>query len=212
MSASLARIPWLTVGFVGAAALASAWPTAFDVLIYRRDAAQAGEAWRAVTAQLVHGSLAMGLLDLFVVLACGALLERRARRVASAAFAGSLLLVGATVHWAAPQVAVFDGSSGVAAALFTATALWLALTTESPAARALASSAVLLAFGKAALEVGLGLHATAVHLPAGAQVLPAAHLAGCLAGLLAVAVAGRAPDLGRGLSRGPGAAVECAET
>ena len=195
MSVSRTRIPWLTAGFVAVAAAASVWPDGVTALGYQREAAEAGELWRALTGQLVHGSPIMAVVDLGAVLFCGAWLERRARGVAASAGAFALLLVAATVHATQPQVLYFEGSSGVAAGLFTAAALQLARTAESRAARALSLGVVGAAVAKAMLEQWVGWGAAGLHPTAGIPVLGAAHLAGSAAGLCAVALVARLPSL-----------------
>jgi rhomboid family GlyGly-CTERM serine protease len=179
------RVPWLTASFVTAAAAASAWPSAAAALRYHREAAAAGELWRAFSAQLVHGSVSLAAVDLGVVLLCGAWLEGRSRGLAAAALGLGLLAVAVTVHAAQPQVWSFEGSSGVAAALFAALALHVALHANNGGARALAWLVLVVALAKAAVEQATGWSVSGDALLEGSRVLPAAHLAGSLAGLCA---------------------------
>jgi len=190
MSSARVRVPWLTIGFVVASTAASAWPQGVSTLGYQREAAEA-ESWRALTGQLVHGSPTIAAVDLGILLLCGSWLERRARDIVFFAGTLALLMVAATVHWTQPQVLYFEGSSGVAAALFTAAVLQLAITTPSRSLRALSLSVLAVSIAKAALEQWAGWGTSALHPTAGLPVLGAAHLAGCAAGLCAVAL-GRA--------------------
>jgi len=186
MSVNGARLPWLSAGFVVVAAVVSVWPEAGEALAYRRASTEGAGAWRALTGQLVHGTVPMALADLGVIALCGTFLERRRRGLALGAGLAGLLAVGITVH-ASPQVMYFDGSSGVAAALFAASALWLALTSRSSASRVLAGLGLVLLVAKAGLEQWGGGYLSGVSLPEGASVLPAAHLAGSVAGACAAA-------------------------
>lgn len=189
MSHARLRIPWLTASFVGMAAAASAWPAAAAALRYQRDLVAAGELWRGITAQLVHGSAELAAVDLGVVLICGAWLEGRSRGLAAAAGGLGLLVVAVVVHAGQPRVLHFEGSSGVASALFAALALQLALYAKTGGARSLAWLLVATALAKAGLEQVTGSSAWGTSLLAGARVLPAAHLAGSLAGLCAAGLA-----------------------
>jgi len=191
------RVPWLTTLFVALAASLSASPAVSDALVYRRAAVEAGEVWRVFTAQWVHGSASMAFADLAVVALCGGFLERRHRGLALGAAVGGLLAVALAVHGTQAQVTHFDGSSGVAAALFVAAALWIALRSGSGRLRVLSILAVVGIFAKAALEQWAGWQLTGVGLPEGARVLPAAHLAGGVAGACGVAWIAR----GRGRER-----------
>jgi rhomboid family GlyGly-CTERM serine protease len=183
-----ARIPWLTAAFVGVAAVVSAWPEAAGLLRYERALAGDGELWRGLTAQLVHGSLALAAVDLAVVALCGAWLERRARGLAAAAVALGLVAVAVVVH-ASPAVLRFEGSSGVAVALFAAGALHLVLHAPSGPARALGGLAIVAVLAKAGLEQATGSSLLGTALLPGARVLPSAHLAGAMAGLATAGLA-----------------------
>jgi hypothetical protein len=189
MNDARARVPSLTASFLAAAAVASAWPTAAAALRYHREIAAAGEPWRALTAQLVHGSPGLAAVDLGVVLLCGGWLESRSRGLAAAAASLGLLAVAFVVHAAQPQVLRFEGSSGVAAALFAASALHLALHANTGGARALAWLVVVTGLAKVGLEQATGWSVSGDTVLHGARVLPAAHLAGSLAGLCATGFA-----------------------
>ncbi len=173
--------PWLTLGFVSLAAVASLEPGLAERLVYERAAVQAGEPWRLLTAQWVHGSPAMALLDLTVVGACGAWLERRSRGLALAVGGLALAAVALAVHTTQLQVERFEGSSGLAAALFAAVALDSALSARR--GRLLAAALLAAVLAKASLEAWTGLALAPSLLPPGTSVLAAAHLAGALTGV-----------------------------
>jgi membrane associated rhomboid family serine protease len=208
MTRAAPRAPWLTIGFVAAAGVLSVWPEGVAALGYQR---ASGEVWRALSAQLVHDTPAMAALDLGVLALCGGWLERRARSLAACAGGLAVLGVAVTVHWLQPQVLHFAGSSGVAAALFTAAVLRLAATTRSYGVRALSLGVVAAALAKAALEQWAGLGAAGPHWVGGPPVLGAAHIAGSLAGLCVVALDryGRAPSRGSRQAATAGALDHC---
>jgi hypothetical protein len=97
----------------------------------------------------------------------------------------ALLMVGFTVHATQLHIEYFYGSSGVATALLCALALRLTLTAGLSRARALAAAALVALMAKAATEQWTGCGGMRPYLPEGARALPAAHLAGGIAGALA---------------------------
>jgi hypothetical protein len=184
-----ARIPWLTLAFVAVAAVVSAWPAVAAALRFHREVAGDAELWRALTAQLVHGSPGLAAIDLGVVMLCGAWLEVRSRGLVMSAGGVGLLAV-AIVVYGSPQVSSFEGSSGIACALLAAAALELALHSGSGRARALAWLAVIAVLAKAGVEQATGWSISGVgHLPEGVRVLSSAHLVGSLVGLASAALA-----------------------
>lgn len=85
----------MTLAFVAAGGLASIWPGAGAVLQYDRQLVAAGEAWRLVTAQLVHWTPRMTLTDLGALLVLGGWLETDGRRRQVAAALAAALAVTA---------------------------------------------------------------------------------------------------------------------
>ncbi len=198
VASGIARWPWIVATFVACATAISLWPEARAALVYDRGgppgsiagggagAVAAGPAvWRALSSQLVHDASGMAAIDLGVVLLAGAFLERRDRVLAAAALVLGMLFVALAVLVAGPQLVRYEGASGVGAALFTAAALHVAFTTTSRGARALALAAAAVALAKAAVEQWSGWTWADAHLPPDVRVLPAAHLAGSLAGIVA---------------------------
>lgn len=125
----------------------------------------------------------MAWIDLGAVLALAALLlwRRRGRLAGLAALLGAAA-TAAAVHLCL-QVSTYRGSSGIAAALFTAAALDLVRPRSS---RSLGLAALLLFGLKTFWEAWSGEALATGWLPPGIAVQPLVHLAGGLAGALAV--------------------------
>lgn len=93
---------------------------AFDALVHADAALAAGEAWRLVSAHLVHLDAAHLLPNLVGLLALGLPLERRVgprALLALLAVAGALVSLGVVLD---PAVALYCGLSGALNALFAA--------------------------------------------------------------------------------------------
>jgi hypothetical protein len=180
-----ARGPWLSGAIVALAAALSLAGGAAPALQYEREAVLAGETWRLLAGQLVHWTPRMAAADLGALFALGAWLEARGRRGALLATLGlGALLTAAAIHVGSPRLALYRGSSGIAAALFVRVALGEAAAASGRARAALAVAAVALP-AKAAFEAAAGLALFAGPLPPGILVHPLAHLAGAAAGCLA---------------------------
>lgn len=184
---AIRRWPWLTLSLVAAALLAASVSGADLALEYRRSAVQAGQLWRLLTGQLVHWTARMTATDLGVLLALGAWMERRCRRLAAASLAGAAVLVGIGVHVLSPGLDLYRGSSGLASALFVATALDLARGPGRRSARAAAAAVLSLFALKILWELWTGRALAAGALLPGVSVLPLVHLLGGAAGVLACA-------------------------
>jgi hypothetical protein len=179
------RFPWLTLALVAAGGLAAAWPRAGTALQFDRRLVAAGEAWRLLTAQLVHWTARMSVADLGALLVLGSWLESQARRrQAAAALAAALAATAAFLPLS--HLDLYRGSSGLGSALLVLAALAaLSGGGASRGARGLAALALAGFAAKLLLDAsGIDL-AGAGPLPAGVAAAPAAHFLGAAAGALA---------------------------
>ena len=175
--------PWLTLACVAAGGLASVWPGAGAALQYDRQLVAAGEAWRLVTAQFVHWTPRMTLIDLGAILVLGGWLETHGwRRQVAAALAAALAVTALYLPLSA--LGLYRGSSGLGSALFVLAAL-TALTTASRGSRWFAALALAGFVAKLFLDLaGLAFVASGP-LPAGIAAVPGVHLLCGAAGALA---------------------------
>ncbi len=179
------RVPWFTLGIVAAALLVALLPGIEKALEYDRAAVGKGQVWRLLTGQLVHWTPRMMLADVTVLLVLGAWLESRSRRLALSTLLAGALLVGAGLHWFAPALSHYRGSSGLASALLVAASLDLAAGSSRLRVR-LAALAALTLFGvKLLWEMETGRALAAGPLLPGVAVTPWAHVMGGAAGLVA---------------------------
>lgn len=158
-----------------------------EALEYHRDGVASGELWRLVTGQLVHWSTAMLVADVAVLLVAGFFLARRSRRLLMMCLLLSVGTVAAAVHFLAPELVRYRGSSGIATALLVACALDLAGTPGTP--RRAAIAALVVGAAKLAYELATGISLSSGTLPPGVRVAPVAHLAGAASGAVAWLVA-----------------------
>lgn len=186
------HFPWLTLSLVAAGGLVAAWPGAGTALQYDRRLVGAGEVWRLLTAQLVHWTARMGVVDLGALLVLGSWLETQARRrQAAAALAAALAATAAFLPLS--HLDLYRGSSGLASALFVVAALAALTAASSRGARWLAALALAGFAAKLLLDAAGITSPAAGPLPEGIGAAPAIHLVGGGAGALAFArVPGRA--------------------
>lgn len=156
-------------------------PGSSELLQYDRQRVAAGEPWRLATGQLVHWTPRMALFDLAALVALGVSIGGRDRGLLLRAVLTGLVAVGLSVHFLAPGVEIYRGASGVASALFVVA---VAEALGDPRGRARAAAALALFAAKLAVEAATGRALVAGALPAGVAVLPVAHLAGAVAGLV----------------------------
>jgi rhomboid family GlyGly-CTERM serine protease len=183
--------PWIILGIVAIASVVALVPGVEGALEFDRSAIRAGEAWRLLTGQIVHWTPRMAVADLGVLLAVGAWLERRSRRLARTTLLTGALLSGAGLYWLAPNLALYRGSSSLASALFVASALALAARASGGRERIVAIGVLGLFAGKLLWELETGQALAAGALLPGVTVTPLAHLLGGLAGLLAILLRAR---------------------
>lgn len=131
----------------------------------------------------------MTLVDLGMLAVLGFWVERRSRPLLAGTLVTAALLVAAGLHLFARELALYRGSSGLAAAAFTV--VGLALLCDGSrwwVWRSLGAIALLLLMAKTVWEMSTGAALAAGRLPEQVSVAPVAHLAGALAGLAAFAV------------------------
>ena len=156
-------------------------------LQYDRWAIQGGQIWRLVTGHWTHTSFDHLLLDVVTFLALAIVCQRFDRRAFYRAITASLVLIPLALWTLQPALGTYRGLSGIDSALFVLATLLLYRNARSdrlPWARWPAGLALLLFAAKVAFELGTG---QALFLQGSAQltVVPLAHLAGALSGLLA---------------------------
>jgi len=184
MKALLRRGPWLTLAIV----LLTVGLGSRGAFELDRAAVAGGEWWRMLTGQLVHYGRAHAVGDILGFAGWAAIIEWRSRRLWLAAMAASLAIIGAGILLFCPEVTHYRGLSGVDLALAT---IVLCVLGASPRIRRLRGGRALVGFaaavyiaklvfelvtGHAILAPDLGLHVA---------LLPAAHVLGAVAGLLA---------------------------
>jgi len=182
------RVPWITVSFTAIGLALLVTPRAAEWLQYERLAVASGAWWRMLTGQLVHWTPRMAFFDLLTLLVTGAWLEQHSRRLLGGLIAGAGLLVGLTVHLWLPDLTVYRGSSGIASALFCATALMLVVEERSTLVRLLALATLSAFAAKIGWEWVTSNALFAGALPEGVRVTPGVHLAGAVTGLLSASI------------------------
>ena len=181
--------PWCTFGFVALALWVSFGPWAAELrplLRLEPGSFGAGELWRAVTAPLVHGWPELAAFDLGAIVLLGCVLERRCRLDVAISLPLAGLLSAGAVLVLRPDLTSYSGSSALASALFVlfALRLWQRSSGVESAGRWLAALAIGLFAGKIALEA-VGFWPSPAGLATrGVESVPAAHVAGALAGVL----------------------------
>ena len=177
--------PWVACGLVLLSLLAAVVPGAEATLEYDRARVAVGEPWRILSAQIAHYGWRMRAFDLGVLLLLGSSVEVFSRRLACLAVMFGAASVGLGIHLLVPAVTRFRGSSGIATALFVAAVLEMARPGAGIWLRVAAFGGLGAFLAKAAWEIGTGQSLFAGPLPEGASVVPAGHLLGAAAGVLA---------------------------
>jgi rhomboid family GlyGly-CTERM serine protease len=182
------RGPWLTALFVlVAVGLGSRCAFEFD-----RAALARGEWWRLLSCHFVHYGRAHAIGDILGFAGWAAMIEATSRRLLLAGIATSALLVGLGVFSFCPNVTHYAGLSGIDVALAT---MLLCLLIASPRFRKLPGARVLIGvvagghITKLGYELAAGRAILAPDLGHDVRLLPAAHVLGTIAGVLAFALA-----------------------
>ena len=116
----------------------------------------------------------------------GAWLERSSRARFAATIGASGFFAGTAVFVLRPDIYFFDGSSAIASGLYVAVSMCIFLEERSSAVRTLAMAALLGFTLKIALELAGRWPSPVASTLGGFVVLPAAHGAGALGGLLSL--------------------------
>lgn len=116
-------LPLHTIALAALALLAWASPSLSALLVYDRSLVERGELWRIATSAFVHWSPRHLALDLAVVAAAGAVLERRIGSRVLGVVGIAALVSGAAVHLAPSRLDRYAGLSGVACALVALVAM-----------------------------------------------------------------------------------------
>jgi rhomboid family GlyGly-CTERM serine protease len=202
------RFPWCTLAVASAGLLVSFGPGASELsasLRLDRAAVLHGELWRLLSGHLVHGWPRLAVFDLGAIMILGTWIEQRSRADLTLAVVLAALLSSTAVLGLRPDLALYQGSSALAAALFVVCAAHLARSGQDGRGPALAATALLCLGAKLTLESsGLWPSPALAKVP-GVESVAVAHAAGALAGALAIV----APGLWR--NRGLLAALRIAE-
>jgi len=183
-AALLRRGPWLTLTLTALAVGVGAQ----RVFELDRSAVLLGEWWRIVTCHLVHYSSAHAFGDIAAFAVWAAIVEAISRRLLLAVLGTAALVVGLGVLLLCPAVGHYGGLSAIDVALATTLLAVLATSTRFrriPGARLWIVLIALAHVSKAVYEIALGTAILAPDLGKGVALLPAAHLLGAAAGILA---------------------------
>lgn len=168
------------------------WPEALVSLRWQREALDAGESWRVISAHFVHMSLLHALLNLAGLALVFELLGVSAHPaeavlvmlISALAIIGGLALLNPAIHW-------YAGLSGVVHGLWAGLALlglpgcrWRPGSPQSATALSFAALAVL-ALKLSGLPLALPLPLPGLALASGLPVVPESHLYGAIGGAAA---------------------------
>lgn len=175
------RAPWIAVGIAVTALAATAFPA--EALEYSREAGW----WTSVTAQFVHWTRWMAVLDVGAAVGLAFALERRSRALASSALAGGMLATALCVALLLPEGAAYRGASGLATALYAALAADMLFDARDSRARLLPLASLAVFATKTVWEFATGT-APVVGSMQGVRVAPEVHAAAAVGGALVAAL------------------------
>lgn len=185
------------VALLAALALAAQLsPALASQLELSRAGLAAGQLWRLATGHLVHWSWDQLFWDLLSLVVLAWVAAGRSPARTALALGLAAVLVPAAVLGGSPALTSYGGLSGLDSALYVLAALLVAREAEGrgdPATTRLAHLALLGFLAKVGFEALTG--ATVFVASSEAVVVPAAHLAGALAGWLASRARLPAPPL-----------------
>ena len=175
--------PLVTLALAAIAGLVAAAPELQPHLVGARGAVAAGEAWRLVTAHLVHASSSHFAWDLAAFAALGVLCERAGRVRFVTCLCTSALLIPAGLWLWQPSLPSYCGLSGIDSALFALLVADVLRRAAAARQRGLIVSASLVAAGFVA-KVGYEFTtASTVFVEAAGVPVPLAHVIGAVVGL-----------------------------
>jgi len=171
-------------------------------------AVAAGAWWQLATGQLVHWSTEHLLWDTAVFAALGWVCAGRTPGRTAAALALGIPMVAFAVGLGAPQIATYRGLSGLDTALFALLATELVRAAWRGRARGAATALGLACAAGLAAKLGVEAGGATLFVRGGGSdfvPVPAAHLGGAAAGLMAglLPVPGLRGGVGKALPRGP---------
>lgn len=182
------RWPWATATLT-LLLLAATQPDLAAAWRFDRAAIAHGEGWRVYTGNLVHFGVGHLAWNLVILLVAGVWLERLRPIAARVMLLTTPAVVGVTLWWFRPELALYAGFSGVGTGL--AALLALAYVQRSGAERVWGGMLLALMLIKTGLEFGGRGALFAQFDAAEVRVEPVAHVAGLAwAGLLAAVAAG----------------------
>lgn len=165
-------------------------PNLSILLQYDREALGRGQFWRWVTGHWTHHALDHLVLDVLTFLVLATLCNRLDRRAFRWAMVWSLLLIPLTLWALEPSLVSYRGLSGIDSALLVLATLLLShhAKVRDPSRLWWIPLVALFLFGaKLIVEASTG-QALFVEAVEGIRVVPWAHLAGALGGLLAYGI------------------------
>lgn len=188
--------PWLTVGLATLmGALYLLGQPVFNHLVYARQAAQQGEAWRFLTGHFVHFNVDHLVWDLLAFLILGTVVELGSRRSLLSVLLFSIVGVSVWLWFGAADLGAYSGLSGAltGVVVFAAARQWQR-TSNQVFLWVLAGTAAKIMFE-------MTTHQT-LFTNLSDYAVPGAHLAGFLAGALYVCL-DHDPNLTRWLTTPP---------
>lgn len=178
---TLRTLPWATVAAAVIAVVIFVTPAAMRAFEYDRALIQAGQWWRAFTANWVHFNGAELAWNLAVILPAGIWAEQLVPLRARLVYLVAPAAVGFVVYFLVPGIIRFSGLSGLAAGLVTFLAVAQLKLGESD--RWFWRLVIVLLALKVAAEAILASHWFAPVPDPTRQAVPLIHLAGIAAGL-----------------------------
>lgn len=183
------KLPRLTLATAALAVAFFILPGAGESLAWDRNAGGLTSWVTALTAHLTHWDLSHLFFDLLAWIVLGSMVEMHARRLWIWTIGLSVPLVSLFVLLAAPDVWIYRGLSGLDSALFITTALMIHDRARQQGNRGMkwiAVGCILALLAKIAWEWSTG---SPIFARGGDfTAVPQAHLAGALAGLIAIGV------------------------
>jgi membrane associated rhomboid family serine protease len=184
---------------IAAAALVAAihlLPGAAEALSYVRSGSAVSIDWTLLTAHLTHWDLRHLIWDSLALLVLGWMIESRSVRLWWGVIGFGIASVSSVVLLAQPSLTAYRGLSGIDSALFTAAVIVIgkeAHRHRDPLGMIVASGSALAFLAKVTWEWSTGIALFAQPQDSSYVVVPIAHIAGAVAGAVAVWIDGLLP-------------------